>query len=367
MSKFINEISIKTSSFEEYDELFKELVKLGYVATRYYKWDKQWCYLKINYLNENGIVGLDGDPTKGEVEQGNIELFLALAAMTDNPEGSIGEYWTCVVSAYNFTVGKSYLQIKKEVESINAFTTNSGSSSGMSGRNKEYFRKSTIQEIKNHFKQTNNMNTKVIGYKLKDQKYTKAVASIVGETVSFVTTNTVEINSRGYKALKEAEVLDLWFEEIKEEVPVYKVGDYVVITGNSNSHNFNIGQTVVISGLPEKEGCDYKGKDSVTFWFLNTKDFRLATREEINATKEVTYTMGTGNISIRIRNGVIVADGQKVNLKSLISTVGFFSEYSTKAYSWTVQFEGRIKFGCSFFNVEELQKIIDTAQSQLAA
>ena len=70
---------------------------------------------------------------------------------------------------------------------------------------------------------------KIIGYILTNQKYIKAASEIIYGFSSLDTIITKDISIR---YLKEAGVLDLWFEPVYEEG--FKVGDWVVVLPEDN-------------------------------------------------------------------------------------------------------------------------------------
>lgn len=93
---FIQKISMDCTK-EQYEKYLKEeLLKMGYVEVGLSYWGGDNDYI-TNYFESEGTVGnineedirTDDVTYLGEF---NAELFLALAAMTDKPEGNYGEY-----------------------------------------------------------------------------------------------------------------------------------------------------------------------------------------------------------------------------------------------------------------------------------
>jgi len=95
------------------------------------------------------------------IKEYNPELFLALAGMTDNPNGNIGEWWKFIDidNAYGFVVNDLYKQIGP-LEKSGPFQNKFGNPDGFV---LSCFTKPTKQEIINHFtKKINKQMDKVI-------------------------------------------------------------------------------------------------------------------------------------------------------------------------------------------------------------
>jgi hypothetical protein len=127
------------------------------------------------------------------------------------------------------------------------------------------------------------MEKKLIGYKLIKPKYKAAVANIC-DVISFDFDRFSKDLSKfdlGLKSLKDAEVLDLWFEPVYEEVPKFKVGDWVTIIPGTKS-NFHKGKNTFKIGFVYEETfiCENSFDDGNGVFFGR---FRLATPEEIKA------------------------------------------------------------------------------------
>lgn len=128
-------------------------------------------------------------------------------------------------------------------------------------------------------------NKKIIGYKLVKSEYKDAalkISNATGNWENSLAEYDIEITQTRYiDKLKEAGVLDLWFEPVYEQK--VKVGDYVYITADTSyvSKLFN-GQvkkvTRVLSHAIDVEGADGG---------LHNHEFRLATPEEIKKATQV--------------------------------------------------------------------------------
>ena len=95
---FTQKISMDCTK-EQYEEYLKdELLKMGYKEMSINTWDcQEYQYISNSYAGFNGGLG---NIFKYDLEERNrtylgsfnAPLFLALAAMTDNPMGNYGEY-----------------------------------------------------------------------------------------------------------------------------------------------------------------------------------------------------------------------------------------------------------------------------------
>lgn len=77
------------------------------------------------------------------------DLFLALAAMSDEQYGVPGEWWVNQNGISDFTVGKLYKSVRPLTD-WGALIDNTGMKNGNVGLNLKYFRKATIEEIFKH-------------------------------------------------------------------------------------------------------------------------------------------------------------------------------------------------------------------------
>jgi hypothetical protein len=137
----------------------------------------------------------------------NPELFLALAAMTDNSTGIKGEWWKCINpgGGVNFTKGKLYQQIVKNYQDIFAFKSNRGID-GWSDFNDDHFVKPTKEEIINQFtnKKPVMKKEKRFPFELNEKDYKKIIkAACVGWREKLVAKWGVFIAIDGYTKVTE--------------------------------------------------------------------------------------------------------------------------------------------------------------------
>lgn len=133
-----------------------ELLRMGYEIESISHWDMpENCFITNNYLEYQAIGNINQSQkdAKGKyLGQFNADLFLALAAMTDNPNGNYGEWWIYVkdICSNIWTFNKLYKQ-EGDITKECAFTDNRKHRHGMHPHNKYFFRKATVEEIMKKF------------------------------------------------------------------------------------------------------------------------------------------------------------------------------------------------------------------------
>lgn len=127
-----------------------ELLRMGYEIESISHWDiPENCFITNNYIEYQAIGNINQSQkdAKGKyLGQFNADLFLALAAMTDNPNGNYGEYWVYVKDRTT----KLYKQVRNMTDKC-AFTNDKDHQSGVHPYNKYFFRKATVEEIMKKF------------------------------------------------------------------------------------------------------------------------------------------------------------------------------------------------------------------------
>lgn len=142
----------------------------------------------------------------------------------------------------------------------------------------------------NDIKQTlkpETMKKEITGYKLKDEKYLKAVIAITKlDGLNYFNPNTVSLISAtekptlSYVRLKEAGVLDLWFEPVYKEEPELEVGKwYKHIGAKGTAHLF------AYKNLDRKECYGFEGEKWVNcHWtWPGSEGLTPATSKEVKA------------------------------------------------------------------------------------
>lgn len=156
----------------------------------------------------------------------------------------------------------------------------------------------TFEQFKKYILKQDNMEKKLIGYKLiKPEMYKVSSIILYGNTSGSEQLKEVVISKSNIILLKKAEVLDLWFEPVYEEE--FKVGDWVLLSNNANgwgslSENVNnkILQITKInsSDKPERGGRYFFGS-GIT---VGQEIVRKATPEEILDSMVKEFTDKTG-------------------------------------------------------------------------
>jgi hypothetical protein len=75
----------------------------------------------------------------------------------------------------------------------------------------------------------------------------------------------------------------------------YKVGDTVVITGNTSGHDYDIGSDVVITRIMTDTSCEhYRGNNTIEgeFWHFDDSECTLAIQEEMTPVTNKTSSGG---------------------------------------------------------------------------
>lgn len=147
---------------EQYEEDLKhKLIELGYTQSLYEFYNAPILISD----NENSVIGNTsiGAPYFNDaylISQYNPQLFLALAAMSDDNLGIKGEWWI-YCGDYNkcndsrvFTVGKLYQQLNIGITSDQPFIADDGIKYRFLINPERDFRKATKEELIEHFSNT---------------------------------------------------------------------------------------------------------------------------------------------------------------------------------------------------------------------
>jgi len=98
MSKFITAVSMACTQEQYEQDLRKPLLVMGYKESQFDRF-KDFPFLINNIGGEIGYLSNSRDKDKYNryfIDHYNPELYLALAAMTNEPFGIVGEWWTCI-------------------------------------------------------------------------------------------------------------------------------------------------------------------------------------------------------------------------------------------------------------------------------
>lgn len=202
--------------------LQQPLKEMGYSITDVTTMDgtDSYPYLRTNNNNGNLWFSSVHSGSGGNdyfINDYNPELYLALAAMTNQTYGIKGEWWVFIRTPYSYmdwTFGKLY-QACYEVNIMYAFEDNQGVRGGFSCDPLTYFRKATKEEIINHF--TNKQTTTVMQNSVKvtvaqlKSLYGQFTCSVWKETIHGILedactlpdTSTIDIQPQHIELLKK--------------------------------------------------------------------------------------------------------------------------------------------------------------------
>lgn len=134
------------------DFITSELEKMGYEVRKKEK-SSISKYLQAAVAFNDHATFTDGEGTSNRIMTENVDLFLALAGMTNETKGHYGEYWKFIKKNDRFTTGKLYKQIAP-INTTGCFICDLGIPDSFSARdNVNYFQKATVEEIKEFFKE----------------------------------------------------------------------------------------------------------------------------------------------------------------------------------------------------------------------
>lgn len=204
---------------EQFEKDLKEsLLALGYREDCFTNWQDS-NILTNNLNNKLGFISNINRMAKEKkdryfIDHYNPELFLALAAMTEGKDWVVGEYVIVITTDLNSLGTIFKVNFLKSANSYLGYACNS---------HKNIYRKATKKELIVHFTKSKEktMEKKIIGYRLIKPEYTEAALKIEGNFWISHGIRTGQILYSGRKEsvekLKNAGVLDLWFEPVYEE------------------------------------------------------------------------------------------------------------------------------------------------------
>ena len=322
-------------------DLKQPLLEMGFENRTWGIWDdyrykELWTNKKSKTLG-NYFIDISGPYYK--IKNYNPELFLALAAMTNNEKGNIGEYWYFFgEQAELFKKGGLYKQIEPEINNSFALLDDNDTQNGFCGQNLQKFRKATVEEIMEKFNKNicfksdgtkktgqkiieeleklgainkskydgasnigyyfinskgnldmewgipegyelvnlnkeNNMEKEIIGYKLIKSEYKEAACKIGATDLNSSLGKNIAEAKNTINKLKEAGVLDLWFE------PVYKEEKQDIVLTLSNGKQV----TVTKEGKIMAEGNYFNTIELKKLYALMFEPFEHINRLKVTA------------------------------------------------------------------------------------
>jgi ribosomal protein S6 len=178
MNKFIQPVSMRVTQEQYERDLREPLLAMGYEELKFYQDFNSFCIITNNY---NGVLGdisnmceeCKNDYDRHFIPEYNPEYFLAVAAMTNESYGIIGEWWKFKSEIdFDFTKNNLYkCVIKDDLDDMPLFEDKNGEISGYEeSKHFWYFTKATLSDLINHFecKIDNNKNTMELTQQEKD-------------------------------------------------------------------------------------------------------------------------------------------------------------------------------------------------------
>lgn len=243
----------------------------------------------------------------------------------------------------------------------------------------------TFEDFKEHVLMKK--DKKILGYKLKDEakQYIPAIKNILdssslngsrwwnenAEDNIFKYGYTFAIapyfkNRNIYSTIKDAGILDVWFEPVYEEKFTYKQGDYLYC---KNDFLMTDGRAAYIKGKVYHCSGDESITDEEDHYHLMpiqnydgfpfTHFFRHATEEEIENSQKKVLTIGTSKIKVEVSKGKIVAEGKTIDADSLSKLVHDMNVSKQYNLPWNVGFGSSVIIGCSSFKQGELNSVLE--------
>lgn len=292
---FKTPVSMEVTPEQFKKDLKEPLLKLGY-------YDKTLGQCKILVNNECGHKGIlnnySSDTIKTDynrhfIKEYNVELFLALAAMTEGEDWIIGEY----------LVFKKKNKIFKCLD----LTSCKYELGKADNKYKDLYRKATVEELINHFSKGVETQSqieiiseqKIIGYICPTDLWKGKIAA--GTLYNFKTTESSEAYPIHYTKSTHGvprEIVQTWEKRYEEN---FKTGDWVtILEGNHKDETYRIdGQHFINKDLDlSNDIIDVLNGRRI---IIDSNKVRKATTSEIENGKKYLFNMG--NFLLEIKNG----------------------------------------------------------------
>ncbi len=207
------------------------------------------------------------------------------------------------------------------------------------------------------------MKKKIIGYKLKDEKYIPALVGLCPHWMPNVhKTNGYDVlNGSGAKdTFKDAGVLDLWFEPVYEE-DEFKVGDWVYVQDTEGSNELSLNPSGDIVQISEFGDNNVALTRNGKYCLYASKNYlkRKATPEEIAKAQEIVLLFGKVKCVINKFKGVVNCEGYgDIKISKIVSLYEELNKFTKGGNFFGYSLElPTIKFGCVKGTFDELEGI----------
>ena len=165
-TKFIQPVSMRVTQEQYLRDLREPLLAMGYEESLITSFTHT-PILVNNYGGRNGILSNTCEEAviienRHFIPDYNPEYFLAVAAMTSETFGIVGEWWKCIEDeTHYFTKDKLYKCVEKYNNIIPTYRCNVSTKQGYteSAWHFRYFIKATLSDLINKFEPKTNKNT----------------------------------------------------------------------------------------------------------------------------------------------------------------------------------------------------------------
>ena len=216
--RFICPVSMKCTEEQYINDLKEPLLNMGYEERYKTLMDAELNILVTNYGSISGCISNvlnDRRHTEDRyfISEYNPKLFLALAAMTNDKNGNIGEYWKFIEDGWDYlwTKDKLYPQRRDSIAKERAFIDDTVRLTGMYPYNKDYFRKATKEEIINFFSTQESKEVKLI-----DGEYYYCKCTDDSEWIYIYKSMKFKYKTNRYVSFQQ-----------NDNIIYYNVGDYI--------------------------------------------------------------------------------------------------------------------------------------------
>ena len=154
MSKFITAVSMACTQEQYEQDLRKPLLEMGYEGSHFDRFEN-FPILVNNFgevLGRVSNVEIESKEEHGRhfIDHYNPELFLALAAMTNEKYGIKGEWWVYTQGSFECFTHDMLYQGLQSINHSFSFLDNKGERNGCADSPLYFFRKATKEEIIKH-------------------------------------------------------------------------------------------------------------------------------------------------------------------------------------------------------------------------
>lgn len=220
--QFTTPVSMKVTEQQFKNDLEQPLKEMGYKIGGIQNFDI-YSYLLTNRMGiDNHLSNYDEANRclyyNYLIETYNPKLFLALAGMTNSPDGNVGEWRKCVGNWVSFDNNNLYKQIENK-NGVFVLIDKNGNKNHISIDLLYMFPKATKEEIIAFFSETETeVEQELIGYMFRNDEYNRMTyvhaIGVSGEFGQNENKAHLEIDSYRFNRLKELGILETFCEPV---------------------------------------------------------------------------------------------------------------------------------------------------------